>query len=541
MSTDIKNTIAQVLNLDNSNNWKVTDSDSENSLYMINHVSDADPNMYGNIRGVVVDMESEKMVCQAFPYTHTVVTPSVYPQEDGNYHFMDEGGVEHVLSVERTVFKYGFEGTFIHIFKHKGKVYRCTRKRLNITKSRWGNSSFFEDIYWELGGPKDDDLFDPEKENSPFCHSFIMVHPDLLLATKRNVGKGFLVYVGAKVMGEPKDETFEKTPRQIRTQTYNFEALEELVPVHLNLLPLEEVNHQLTFGNFISSETDWIDPRLLPGEFVIAEEYFPDGSVHFLRLESPGYQWRKNMRDNDPNLRHRFYQLLNGAYLDYRSQEGREKYLEMFPLLTQYNQDSLLENIQKFPMVMWPQNPEVPITNEMMRTRESRLYNIWQCFLLSVPNHRQEEVIFFLVELMNKRKELIGWFYDLEQEYETLKTVEKKSKSKEVKEEVGEDEVRFSRRVVNIVTTARRLARQKQQRGQDTDRRGKKQSYRQLTRGIMRNFLHKEEGTSLYRLVREMDRYMNDQREKEELENQVLEEAVLTSMAEEEAREDVEE
>ena len=154
---------------------------SENEqLTMVHYRSDADPETYGNLRGVVVDKTTGLMVASSYPHTPAIVSPYL-SLSDGNISFGEWSFPETELR-----FKIGSEGTLIHVYKHAGQVYRSTRKRLDPAKSRWGNSKTFGEMYWALGGPTDSQLFDSEKDYSPYCHSFIMVHPDVLVVSKED-------------------------------------------------------------------------------------------------------------------------------------------------------------------------------------------------------------------------------------------------------------------------------------------------------------------------------------------------------------------
>ena len=63
-----------------------------------------------------------------------------------------------------------------------------------------GFSKTFEEMFTQLSGPKGDDLFDSNCQYSPYCHVFIMVYPDLLVASKDSVDDGYLVYLGYQTM-----------------------------------------------------------------------------------------------------------------------------------------------------------------------------------------------------------------------------------------------------------------------------------------------------------------------------------------------------
>ncbi len=198
---DIRKIISNVLDIENSAAWQIVSSDPEHNLYMVHHKPEANLADYGQIRGIVIDTEAKAIICRSYGYTPTVMIDRITVQPgDGNIHLIDELSFEHAMNPARIHFKIGFEGTMINVFKHDGKVYRSTRKRLDASRSRWGNSDTFMDMYWSLGGPGNDDLFDPDSKYSPYCHTFIIVHPDVLVVSKDNIGDGYLVYLGPKQM-----------------------------------------------------------------------------------------------------------------------------------------------------------------------------------------------------------------------------------------------------------------------------------------------------------------------------------------------------
>lgn len=528
---DTRKIISKVLDIENSAAWELAASDPEHNLYMVHHKPEANLSEYGQIRGIVVDTVAETIVCRSYGYTPTIVTERVTIQEgDGNVHLIDELGLEHTVNPARSLFKIGFEGTMINVFKHDGVVYRATRKRLDASRSRWGNSKTFMDMYWSLGGPSDDVLFDPDSKYSPYCHTFIIVHPDVLVVSKDNIGDGYLVYLGPKQMWSTdynacpykqvhKDgsffegvtqEEFDTDPRpdagwiddavHVPQTVSNMMDNVSYAQGHAIFAPpnlsFEEVNKHLRFGFYNGFEGwDKLDERMLPGEFVIIHNLDENGATTgMLRVESPAYSWRSGMRDNNPNLRHRFFQLVNGSYLRYDTSEGRDRYKNLYPTFTPYEEDSIKKQIfGDGPYVVWPQDPNYYDPENLM-SKESRMYNIWLAFLNSVPLHHQKEVVKYLDYLYNKRGELIGW----------LRSVESRGHI---------DPTDFSRRVIDIIEAARRFAQQKVKTGMDRARDGRKLSLKDIVRDNIRNLVMKEEGSSLYRLIREMDRYKKEQEE----------------------------
>ena len=262
-------------------------------------------------------------------------------------------------------------------------------------------------------------------------------------------------------------------------------------PENLNI---DQTNKHLLFGFYDPfTNYQYLDRRLLPGEFVILEQLDDQGAVKdVIRIESVSYAWRSAMRDNNPNLKHQFYKLLNGSYLRYDTPEGKQRYDNLYPILTPYSLQNLKKTVAENPMVVWAQQTDKPVKYDDLLGRDTRLYNIWQAFIAAVPLHRQLEVIDYLNELVQERWELAEWLKRLENSPHI-------------------DTTDMSRRVKQILEAARRLARQKVERGQNIDKNGRPRSVKEVTRSIIDNFISKEEGGSLYRIVKEMKRWKRDQ------------------------------
>jgi hypothetical protein len=489
-----KKIIAPMLGLKEDDPFDIV-SETDTGLVMVHYRPDADVEIFGNLRGVVVDINVGKVVSYSFPYTPRVITSSMIG-ENGN---LTLGGSSTGLSNLR--FKIGFEGTLIHVFKHGGKVYRTTRKRLDATRSRWGNSKTFGEMYWELNGPKDEVLFDPTKDYSPYCHYFILVHPQVLVSTKDDISSGYLVYLGPKQIYSTSPTACPYPMNSVdcdlhvpETSSSNTRNSSGAIYSPENLT-LEEANKHLSFGFYETFDGyQYLDPRLLPGEFVIVENV---ETKQMFRVESTSYAWRSDMRNNNPNLLHRFFELLDFAYL---KKEDDNKFRTMFPILTLYDPVSLFNTISSAPIIVWPQNTEndfstLPVPN----TKEGKLYNIWQSFLLCVPISRQKEVFGFYDVLVTRRSELITWLI------ETSKKMVSSSSSTNTF-----DMSLYSNRARDILLKTRSFAENRYRSGDNIDNRTKEaKTVESLTRDNIRNFISKEKGSSLYRLIREMDRIKN--------------------------------
>ena len=276
-----RETISRILHIQNNKNWDIVSKDEDASLYMVHHSNDADMKYLGSLRGVVVDIINKNIVSHSYPFTPKVVKSSITVNDKGMIHFKDNNDNKYNMNVNKVRFKIGFEGTLMHVFKHNGKVYHCTRKRLDPSRSRWGNSVRFGQMYKDLKGPSDEVLFDKEKLYSPYCHTFIMVHPDVLVATRDDVEKGYLVYLGPKQMYpieekicpypvENVDEDLHVPNTTTDPTDPNNENGDIFAPENLTLA---EANKHLLFGFYEAFEGyEYLDQRLMPGEFVIVEE-----------------------------------------------------------------------------------------------------------------------------------------------------------------------------------------------------------------------------------------------------------------------------
>lgn len=476
-----KRELSKFLNIDPDGPWTIT-TETDTGLALINHTANADMNLYSNLRGVVLDTQKGNLVSYSFPHADRFVG-SQLPVVDGKIILSPNVS----LNVSDVKIKRGFEGTLVYVFKHAGKVYRSTRKKMDFSRSKWGKSKTFGDIYWELGGPKDEDLFDPQKDYSVYCHTFILSHPDLLVST-REMNTGYLVYLGPRKMYTAEENgscpyPLEKVDTVLRcpVTTNSLENAQGKI-FSPSTFTLEEANAHLLFGNFQPFENyQFLDPRLLPGEFVILED---TSTCNMYRVESPSYYWRNTLRDNNPNLLYRFYQLLDFASV---RQNDEGKYRELFPLLSLYDLHTVKSwFVDDTPVVLWPQSE----TYDVPRDRDSKMYHIFLCFLMCVPLSKQKEVSNYYELMLNKREELISWIQELSAKYLS-----------------GDLDIKsLSTRLQDIIVKTRSFAEDKVRNGQNFDNKTKKaKDVDTLTNENIRNFIRKEMGTSLYRLTREME------------------------------------
>ena len=72
----LKQKIGPMINLPADGPWEIV-SETENGLYMLHHRADADLNVYGALRDVVVDTNVGKIVSYSYPHSPKIVTSSL--------------------------------------------------------------------------------------------------------------------------------------------------------------------------------------------------------------------------------------------------------------------------------------------------------------------------------------------------------------------------------------------------------------------------------------------------------------------------------
>ena len=356
-----------------------------------------------------------------------------------------------------------------------------------------------------------------------------MVHPDVINVTKENILQGYLVYLGpvqtwnaiksswsdsetiwkdsdglsrkispfkqVNINGSPIEETEEQFKLDLRPNA-GYIPSEVTVPKVVEMLEpnrkspviytplnltLAETNRHLIEG-FYEPSSQITDIRLGTGETIIIYKLDKNGITSILRVESTAYNWRSNNRDRNPNLLHQFYRLCNNIYINTLTGKGLNLYRSRFPIIPQWDIESITESVNTQPIIVWPKGP---INDAMIQTREQRFYNIWACFLMTVPLHRQIEVVSMYQHFLSKRRQLVSFAIELEDSGDL-------------------DNADLSDRLKTMIIESRDYA-------QDIIKNTRESNTRQdlptLTHENIKKLVNREETTSLYRLVKNMDSY----------------------------------
>jgi hypothetical protein len=478
----LKEEISNILRIPNNDCWKIVESDG--SVHLVHYQEGADLETYGFLRGVVVDTELKRVVCSSFGYAPYFVADSLSRDAQRR---VDENAKVHDLDLSQARFRIGYEGTVLRVFKHRGKVYFSTHRRLDASRSRWGNTHTFTELYEQLGGPTAKELFDENKDSSPFVSVFLVSHPEVLMCSLVPSSTGFLVYLSCHKMfsehpatQETVDWSFPSLPLVYGKRYLSLEGSEDRRILLSPYLSLEEANDFLARG-FFPEEPQRDDKRLSKGEFVIAEipcqegSNSPDGDVKLVKFHSSAYEWRNKMRGKDSNLYHRFFLLATDSY----GKKPLENYFEEYPLVPKFVPESeVRERVAEGPLVSWPTDASLRdnvLTFSKNPSKNCLLYNIWACFLLSVPISRQATVAEFLSSYRQDRMYLVQW---LAKRYE------------------NGDELPDVPRMVTLLRTAEQDTR----RDTSTHLLVEGEEEKTMQRNISR-LVHREYGKSLYKMV----------------------------------------
>jgi len=398
--------ISSILSIPSNGQWS---AENQEDLTIIHYAHDSYL-LYPNLRGLIVDEKAKRVIVPSFGYVPTFVASS-FEFHESTSDFVDTDGVTHYFSKKdqeegKLKFRLGIEGTMVRIFKWNGKVFCSSHRKVDCSRSRWGSKKTFKAMYDELSGPFES-LFDSDKEYSPYCHCFLIVDPSILIATKQNVGTGYLVYLGSIQSWSETNSPFPiekvdfvlRKPNVVKTIQ---EAIDLKIPYdgtddnEQNTLSVEQVSKHLNLG---FSDKPSNDPRTSSGEFVMISYKTSPYSTSLYRIVSPSYLFRSTMRGEDSNVKHRMYSLITDSYLPNR------EYDAIYPWLM-YEEE--LQTKCKNGIYSWnvcrPPN---------YRTWDEKFRNLWKCYLLSSPLHRQQEVLTYYDAVIMDRKKVIDWLTDI--------------------------------------------------------------------------------------------------------------------------------
>jgi hypothetical protein len=453
--------VSSILDLPISNDWSIIDS--KDSLCLVHYSDDADMSQFGHLRGVVVDIDQNRIISPSyFGYNPEAIREKLDKNSEGLVSIIDKDGSIHNFEMDNMYIKPVFDGVVIRVIWYNNKIYFISHSKIDISRSRWGSSTTFMDMYNEAGGPNEDGLFDTSKSESSTCYTFIIVHQLLTVGTRQIVNKPYIVCLS-------KDQIHNDSPcGKLEFEDFDLEyKIDESFIGKSPFLDLNNANRYLSYG--YNHKIELIgDPRSYPGESIIVYS-LKNGKVDdIVRVHSPGYEWRKEMRGNNPNIRHQFYKLMSDVY------SSDIEYLKNKYMMFDYSNDFIVETVM---------SGATELTQEIINDNNF-LSLICANYIFSLPLNKRIICNNIVNELVNDRKLVINWLKNINNNYKDIYKLEN-----------------LSYRARTIILMSRQTAKEK---GESKTKSGKTLRYNQLANISIYNYMMYEKGESLYSLIREM-------------------------------------
>lgn len=476
---------AEIIGMTDLTGWSVIDT-FEN-LALVHYNPKTNFQKFGRIRGLLLDTESGDIIADSFGYTPIAVYDEIVSDND-DVSITDVDGVNHkFLLTDKDVYvKRVFEGVVIRVIWYNNKMYRITHKKIIPTRSKWGNSKRFLNIYDESNGPTAEQLFDTTKPYSSTCYHFLAVDGTLLVATRQKVLAPYLVYI------ERQEVCLQKSEEDVAIGNPTFTMIEEIKgtvaisgiynPRQLNI---NHVNRFLKYGYY--GKYDAPDERQLTGESVIFYRKVDEVIVDVVKVNSKSYEWRSNLRGGNHNIVNQFYAKLNMVYGDLKEDSQWEKFksnLILFPLYSIEIMKSLYDNSKGILIIGVDEN--FKSDKEMYNTKQARIHLFWINYVLALPISHQEAALELLDNFTTDRDNLVKWLCTLE---ENVKKV---------------TEPEYCKYIVRIIYSARKEGNKAVKDGTNLTRKGQVLNYKAMVKRKIYDLINNERGTSLYAMIREM-------------------------------------
>lgn len=463
---DLRDRICEILNCP-YDGWSIVD-ELEN-LYLIHYNDDADMNLVGHLRGVLIDINAGIKIAESSGYTPNVKVKQLIADNNGDVNIYDENNQLHSFPSHSTAIKPIYEGTVVRIILYNGNVYKLTHRKIRTMKSHWGKSEYFPVLYNKGSGPKDIELFDMSKNYSPWCYVFMVVDPKLLIASKQMVNSPYVVFLSHHQMYTtdefcpyPIEQTETIMNAKFVVSVDKTKIIDSPCIIVPPIFTLQQANYHLAYGYYSERKTN--DLRTLYGEAVMLFNYDQSNNVtDVVKVNGLSYDYRVTLRGNDPNAYHQFFNLVHYSY----------KSLEYYPDWVHFNQKFVIyENYTKDNLQLLAQDNVIAglrttmITEEQKKDKDFLLKMIWLNYVVSLPISLQMEALEYYDQFIADRIKVIHWLQsNLDYDVNT----------------------KLSTRAKNIINQA------------------KKTVMKNLTANdIIYKIIHNESGISLYSLIKNM-------------------------------------
>ena len=473
--------IMEILNLPTLIGW--SEIDKVGNLSLVHYTADVPSPELAHLRGTLVDVDKGIVVASSYGYTPTVKLNQLQLQGH-TLNMQDENNNAHTIPAEELVIKRVYEGTVMRVIFYDSQVYRLTHKKIRPLKSRWGTSPFFTKMYQEAGGPTDEQIFNTNKPYSPWCYVFLIVHPKLLMATRQNITHPYVVLLDIRHMYSSDIDSAPFDINDIESQqVHTFETSNDIMlsnTPHVKIpdpLSIYEANMHLHTGYYQPLPVR--DPRQSTGEALIIYK-IKDGQVmDIIKVNSIGYDYRFKLRGaDDSNMYHRFFSLVDMANRDIAQYpeycDLKQKIVTIQPI----DHTQLKVMFQQYGNILYL--PEYDIPLECRRDKYYILNQIWLNYIIALPLSLQYSAIDFLQQFIQERANVVKWLQNYHHNNIQL------------------NEKDISKSGIRIISEGRKT-------GKDLFKAKKYKTVDEATLIVIRNFVYKEYGTSLYSLIKKMN------------------------------------
>jgi hypothetical protein len=400
--------------------FEVKDVCVDRGLYLIHYDADkirasSKDSKARELRGTIIDINNEKVVCSSFGYIPTAVindtdnikgifkNNEVLIDCDKNEYKLDTFEEGYVSILQKPEFTYDvfplYEGTMIRVWKHNNELLISTHKKIDCANSHWGSSDTFKKLFLEY--TQGYDLSSVTNEDT--VHYFVLMDSDLLVSSKfpMNNKKGLVVYCG--------------------TNGNSWELIDKLSLPHLDneavassdktlfspalLFKYSDVSKLLTQGFYGFPEVEQNSPLCL-GEGVVIS-FNEGGKRKLIRVVSSAYKRRSELVDNDPNVLHRCYTLMTKTLYP---KSGDDDYLTHFPSIPVMTNEEI-ENLKE--PIIEGSLPGTVLTTEQLTDKsnkdsyDNRIRNTITWYAMSLPIPHQLEAFNTIKYMFEEREKII--------------------------------------------------------------------------------------------------------------------------------------
>ena len=358
--------------------WELKCSNPSDPFVIFSTHPDA-PYSVAKHSGAIVDVKS-RTVCvpgSTAPTVCNVIPASSFlMHHDTGIVFQEADGFTHLP--EGTKFYASYQGTVLRFWRRDGVTRVSTRSVVDATNSHWQGSEKFLAAYKRLGGTLDlwsgetsvegvpTSVDAPENTTPEQVKVFMVVTPDVVTATRQDVGEGYLLDLTP-------GSTAEEAPLN-RTATRGTYRPRELT--------LEEAESFLQHGYYHTDPA--LDARRGTGEAVLAVT--PAGR-HY-SIQSPSYAWRWKMFGGNPNTLHRYYQLVDSAKFSTETLLGE---IPLYPILFDSDTEDKVLGELETALPMLDVNETATVSDIVSQVDREKC--IWIAYLLSLPLGRQKQAL----------------------------------------------------------------------------------------------------------------------------------------------------